>query len=193
MYPAVSWTNGGATYQDQDSDGLSDAYELAMGLNEQTANSDCDGSDDGVEFPIAGISPSDPMVGLSNCHDLRVGEQSTAGSLQLTLENFGPSIGAPARFKISLFSASTFTANVSVPSGCVSVAPPPHVGQMSTWSCAISGFTVGAIGLVSVNQMVQSPAAIITLKAEVEIGSGQSDPVLMNNLAQVSCSQCATN
>ena len=194
VYPTeVAAGSNPRTLVDTDGDGLEDQFEGVTGLNEQAADSDCDGNADGVEFPIAGVSPSDPMSTGGNCHDLRVRSQANApGLLRLSLENFGPSVGAPARFKISLFSASTFTANVSVPTGCVSTTPPPHIGQMDTWSCAISGFAAGASSLVSVNQIVPSSAAQITLKGEVELGVGQFDPVLGNNLAQVSCSGCST-
>lgn len=46
---------------DSDGDGLVDGFESTIGTNPQARDSDCDGSDDGVEFPLARLSDSDPL------------------------------------------------------------------------------------------------------------------------------------
>lgn len=46
---------------DSDGDGLIDGFESAIGTNPQSKDSDCDGRDDGVEFPLARLSDSDPL------------------------------------------------------------------------------------------------------------------------------------
>jgi Subtilase family len=149
VYPAVSWTNGGATYQDQDNDGLSDAYELAMGLNEQAANSDCDGSADGVEFPIAGISASDPNFSTS-CADRRASIVRTSDStVEVTMSSVGPSSASNVVFQVVVNVPPTITAfpafsSITVPTECVAVLV-SGPGEWVTYNCTFptvpSGFS----------------------------------------------------
>lgn len=46
---------------DSDGDGLVDGFESTIGTNPQLRDSDCDSRDDGVEFPLARLSDSDPL------------------------------------------------------------------------------------------------------------------------------------
>gem|GEM_PF-2430557 len=180
VYPAVAWNSGVASYNDFDGDGLSDAYERGMKLNEQAADSDCDGSPDGVEFPIAGISNSDPMLS-STCVDLRVRDVSNANALRLELSNVGPAAG---NIKVTLSSGSTFTANLVAPANCTAVTPQPHIGRLNQWSCAIA---VGSSALFVVNQITPSNGNDVLFKGEADLASGQIDSVPSNNSVTLSC------
>lgn len=48
---------------DADSDGLVDGFELLVGTDPDISDTDGDGASDGTEFPLAGISDSDPCEG----------------------------------------------------------------------------------------------------------------------------------
>lgn len=48
---------------DSDGDGLIDGFERIIRTRPDLADSDGDGVSDGVEFPLAGISVSDPCQG----------------------------------------------------------------------------------------------------------------------------------
>jgi Subtilase family len=125
VYPTVNWNGSQASLQDQDGDGLSDAFEITAGLNEQTANSDCDGSPDGAEFPLAGVSNSDPM-GSNACADLRVSKTTGAGIATLTAAHpIGPS------------SASSVTVEIDIPASTPDIAAPFLQSVPSGWTCPL--------------------------------------------------------
>ncbi len=64
-YPAGSNMHIGYAYRnvDSDSDGLINGLEQLIGTKPFNTDSDGDGLGDGVEFPLAGISMSDPCDG----------------------------------------------------------------------------------------------------------------------------------
>jgi subtilisin family serine protease len=125
VYPTVNWNGSQASLQDQDFDGLSDAFEITAGLNEQAANGDCDGVTDATEFPMAGISTSDPM-GSNACADLRVSKTTGAGIATLTAAHpIGPS------------NASSVTVEIDIPASTPDIAAPFLQSVPSGWTCPL--------------------------------------------------------
>ncbi len=186
VYPAVAWNNGLATYNDQDGDGLSDGYEIGMKLNEQSVDGDCDGIADGVEFPIAGISNSDPMQS-TNCADLRIARQ---GNNYIVSNPVGPSIGVITSVKFQ-YLVPTIPSNPqpALPTGpgwtCVPEAPPPNSPmdlQIRSCTSASNQLSVG----VSVTFSVPNYGGATNLVGPtiVTVYSSTPDPVLSNNSVQ---------
>ncbi len=193
VYPAVSWTNGGATYQDQDGDGLSDGYEIAMGLNEQTANSDCEGSDDGVEFPLAGISPSDPMSG-SICADRRARIFLDGDKVKLEMQNFGPATVNNVRFYLQASSQlSIGTLDLPLPNGCLKLNKPlayptPGPGPRDVIECTFASMPPGTVQTVSYTILAGMPYPNqgAYYFGEVNLlGTPSTDSVISNNNANL--------
>ena len=98
VYPTeVTVGSNPRTLVDTDNEGLEDQFERVTGLNERTDNSDCDGSADGVKFPLAGISPSDSMSS-SGCADRRVRIFLDGNQVKLEMQNFGPATLGKVKF-----------------------------------------------------------------------------------------------
>ena len=147
---------------DTDNDGLEDQFERVTGLNEQTANSDCEGSDDGVEFPIAGISPSDPMSG-SACADRRVRIFLDGDRVKLEMQNFGPATVNNVKFYFQASSQLTIgTLDLPLPSGCVETNTPlkypvPGPGPRKSIECTFASMLAGTVQTVSFTTMAGMP------------------------------------
>jgi subtilisin family serine protease len=74
---------------DRDLDGLPDAVEIALGLNEEAANGDCQGANDAGEYGFANL-PDDPMSLTLNCADARVKAVYNAGAQTVTITLSNP-------------------------------------------------------------------------------------------------------
>jgi hypothetical protein len=146
VYPAVSWAGGQASYNDSDGDGLSDGYELGMKLNEQAADGDCDGQNDGIEFPIAGLSNSDPMIG-TNCADLRIAKITTPLSYRLS-NPLGPNAAQNPTVEFR-YTGST------VGGPFILVVP-----QASGWTCAAAQITYQSQNQFTGTRLCSGPATL---------------------------------
>jgi Subtilase family len=189
VYPAVSWNAGVATYNDTDADGLSDGYERGMKLNELAADSDCDGTNDGVEFPIAGLSPSDPMQSPT-CADLQLLRNATPSSVfSVTLTNvFGPAAAsAPAiTYSYAGNTAQSPSLTLSVPVAAGWTCQPgvftylPQNNFTATRTCTgSSNLSLAAQLSFSVSQKSNE-----YLPISAQASHSGPDPFLGNNTAQ---------
>jgi hypothetical protein len=91
------------TALDKDMDGLPDGVELALGLNEESANGDCEGANDAVEYGFANL-PDDPMTLTANCADARVQAIYDAGAqmVTVTLSNPAGPMALPLNTKVQV-------------------------------------------------------------------------------------------
>jgi hypothetical protein len=183
--------SGQRTLVDTDNDGLEDQFERITGLNEQTANSDCDGSPDGVEFPLAGISPSDPMSG-SICADRRVRIFLDGDKVKLEMQNFGPATVNNVKFYFQASSQLTIgTLDVPLPSGCVEMNTPlkypvPGPGPRKSIECTFASMPAGTVQTVSFTIFagMPYPGQAANYLGEVNLlGTPSSDAVTTNNNA----------
>lgn len=83
---------------DSDSDTLIDGFELLLGTNPYSNDSDGDGTSDGVEYPIAGIPSSDPCALVTLYNSTIYGSQSHKGC-NITL---GPTLTIQAQANVAL-------------------------------------------------------------------------------------------
>ena len=189
VYPAVAWNGGVATYNDFDSDGLSDSYELAMGLNEQAANSDCDAVNDGVEFPMAGLSNSDPLIS-ENCADrrIRIHFDGSTNQVKLEMRNAGPNAVSNITFYFRAASQLTI-GTLNLPNGCTIAPwkityPVPGPGPYKAYRCVFAAMPVGTSAVISFDATgMPYPGQAATYWGEVEIaGTPISDPAPVNDV-----------
>jgi serine protease len=182
VYPTeVAVGSSPRTLLDSDGDGLENQFERVTGLNEQTANSDCDGSDDGVEFPIAGISPSDPMD-AGSCADLRLTKQ---GDDFLVSNPVGPAVAQNVivRFEylVQTIPSNPAAALPITPSGwsCGFVAAPPNSPMdLQVYECTIPSV---AVSLNALFDLSPGSSPLLVAPGAVTVSSSTNDPVPGNN------------
>lgn len=92
-----------AVAADKDVDGLPDSVEVALGLNKEAANGDCEGANDAVEYGFANL-PDDPMTLTANCADARVKAIYDAGAqtVTVTLSNPAGPMALPLNTKVQV-------------------------------------------------------------------------------------------
>ena len=171
---------------DTDSDGLPDPVEIALGLNEQSANGDCEGPNDAVEYGFANL-PADPMSPTATCTDGRLSAVYNAGlqTVTVTLSNQVGPVPLPAGTKVVVYFTGVPQPPITLLGGggsqCQSIAT---IGWDAAYECTLSSaLPVGSTSAVAwqwtdvggpLFQPGQNIAAITAIP-------GLSDPVSGNN------------
>jgi subtilisin family serine protease len=152
---------------DLDQDGLPNGVEIALGLNEQSADGDCDSVSDALEYGFANL-PGDPMSPTANCVDGRVDvSRGNPNATSLTRVIFSNPAG-PAAFPQGLAVRVTFFQGggwpTVVPVGCV--YDTSEVGlSFRHYLCSIS------------SSLPAAPGSSVEFKFEVEARSNPSSPL----------------
>lgn len=151
---------------DTDGDQLIDGIEYLIGTNATIADSDCDGINDGAEYPLVGVPVSDPLDG--NCTDVDIevnifGQGTTSNPAVLVFTNNGPATATNAEFRINLRSADTlpgtlFSFDHDQSLNCQAVDPGPVFGQFSSWECLAD--SISANTSVSVTMVFCGPKTL---------------------------------
>ena len=171
---------------DTDSDGLPDPVEIALGLNEQSANGDCEGPNDAVEYGFANL-PADPMSPTATCTDGRLSAVYNAGlqTVTVTLSNPVGPVPLPAGTKVVVYFTGVPQPPITLLGGggsqCQSIAT---IGWDAAYECTLSSaLPVGSTSAVAwqwtnvggpLFQPGQNIAAITAIP-------GLGDPVSGNN------------
>jgi subtilisin family serine protease len=171
---------------DLDQDGLPNGVEIALGLNEQSANGDCEGPNDAVEYGFANL-PDDPMSPAATCTDGRLTAAYNAGlqSVTVTLSNPVGPVALPVETKVMVY----FTAPAQGPivlmggggSQCQSIAT---IGWDAAYECTLSAaLPVGPNSSIvwqwtNVGGPLFQPGQNV---AAITVIPGLSDPVSGNN------------
>jgi hypothetical protein len=183
---------------DTDNDLVIDAQEVLAGTNEDAPNSDCDGQglEDGVEFPLAGVSNSDPMSFSTTCADRRVVIKRTSSTnVQVEMRNVGISGSSNVVFYVSAQITDVTTkprtfASVTVPPQCVAQRLPPvqtippnplNYAYLCTFPSAPAGF-VSTISFSIPAYATGTRTAVLNANVE-SLGTPAVDPAVINNTA----------
>lgn len=174
------------TALDADSDGLPDGVEIALALNEQSADGDCDGVSDAIEYGFANL-PDDPMSPSAGCTDGRINAVYNAGlqTVTVTLSNpIGP-VALPAGTKAIVYFTGVPHPPITLMGGggsqCQSIAT---IGWDAAYECTLSSaLPVGSTSTVAwqwtnVGGPLFQPGQNV---AEITATPGLGDPVLANN------------
>ena len=171
---------------DMDQDGLPNGVEIALGLNEQSANGDCDGLNDAVEYGFANL-PADPMSPTATCTDGRLGAVYNAGlqTVTVTLSNPVGPVALPAGTKVVVYFTGVPQPPITLMGGggsqCQSIAT---IGWDAAYECTLSSaLPVGSTSAVAwqwtnVGGPVFQPGQNV---AAITATPGLSDPVSGNN------------
>jgi subtilisin family serine protease len=191
VYPSfvpTGTSTASTTPADVDGDGLIDGLELAFGLNERSADGDCDGVSDAIEYGFANL-PGDPMSPTASCTDGRIKAVYNAGlqTVTVTLSNPVGPVALPVGTKVVVH----FTAPAQGPvvlmggggSQCQSMAA---IGWNAAYECTLDApLPVGPNSAIvwewnnvggPLFQLGQNSAAITVI-------TGLGDPVTSNNSA----------
>lgn len=151
---------------DKDSDGLPDGVEVALGLNEESANGDCEGANDALEYGFANL-PSDPMTLTSNCVDGRVrvlrANPNATGEARVIFSNPAGPMAFPAgtAVRVTFFQGGGWP--TVVPPGCV--YDDSEVGSsFEHYLCSIG------------SALPPSPGSVIEFVFQVEARTNPSPP-----------------
>lgn len=182
---------------DTDADTLIDGQELLAGTNDQASNSDCDAQADGVEFPVAGVSLSDPMSSTT-CADRRVRIYREDDQVKMEMSNFGPTTISGAVFYFQGGSQLTLgVLNTPLPSQCVTVVVPPKYpipgpGPRHSYRCTFPTMASGTKVTISYDVSFATtgmpyPSQAAYYLGEVEtFGTPSTDPASGNDTATFS-------
>ena len=124
---------------DLDQDGLPNGVEIALGLNEEALNGDCEGANDAIEYGFANL-PADPMSLTANCADARVTAVYSASTqtVTVTLSNPVGPMALPVGTKVQVnFTGPANGPAVLMGNGqpqCVSLAT---IGWNSSYECTL--------------------------------------------------------
>ncbi len=170
-----------------DGDQLIDGQEVLAGSNEMAADSDCDGLVDSVEYPVAGVPQSDPMLNFTGCADMRIAK-TQSGSTTYRLSNpLGPN--AAANVLVTIFYAGSTVSppfspsSPTVPAGwnCTQAST---FGAQNTWqstaTCSKNGGSSFAIGELANFNVPKISGLAQPYQATVV---SLNDPAAGNNLA----------
>ena len=171
---------------DQDNDGLIDGLELAFGLNEESADGDCDGVSDAIEYGFANL-PDDPMSPSAGCTDGRINAVHNASlqTVTVTLSNpIGP-VALPIGTKVTVhFTAPAQGPVVLMGGGGSQCQPMATIGWDSAYECTLSSeLPVGTNSTIiwewtNVGGPLFQPGQNV---AAITATPGLSDPVPGNN------------
>ncbi len=167
---------------DRDNDGLIDGLELAFGLNEQSADGDCDGVSDAVEYGFANL-PDDPMSPTATCTDGRLNAVYDAGlqTVTVTLSNPVGPVALPAGTTVNVYPGAV---PASWSQACMPMAT---ITWVVAFECTLpSALAPGANAAISFHFTGLSGPPFVPGAGQAEIGlvpGGLSDPVPSNNTA----------
>jgi hypothetical protein len=172
---------------DLDQDGLPNGVEIALGLNEQSANGDCEGANDAVEYGFANL-PGDPMSPTATCTDGRLNAVYSASlqTVTVTLSNpIGP-VALPIGTKVTVhFTAPAQGPVVLMGGGGSQCQPMATIGWDSAYECTLSSeLPVGPNSTIvwqwtNVGGPLFQPGQNV---AEIAATPGLVDPVPANNI-----------
>lgn len=171
------------TTQTSDGDEWPANWELAAGLNADRADSDCDGSSDSAEYPLAGLPISDPVV--NTCVGASIDSYAVAAA---------PANGAPqaraTKFRLRNYTSVSQTISFDVEYAIFNTMPvTPNFGSASCnlinsspmhWKCTLA-VAPAAAGNLPIEMSTDCTLAMKTPVVHVSITS--ADGYQVNNYA----------
>jgi hypothetical protein len=191
VYPSfvpTGTSTASTTPADLDGDGLIDGLELAFGLNERSADGDCDGVNDAIEYGFANL-PGDPMSPTASCTDGRINAVYD-GSLQtvtVTLSNPVGPVALPVGTKVQVYFTGPANGPIVLMGGggsqCQSLVT---IGWDAAYECTLTApLPVGSNSTISwewtnVGGSLFQPGQNV---AAITATPGLTDPVTSNDSA----------
>jgi hypothetical protein len=152
-------------------------WELAVGLNADRTDSDCDGVSDSVEYPLASLPVSDPRQNTcaGNSVDIYAvaATARTNAKAQFRLRNY---TAATRKIVFRVFDPNGAAHNVALNPGaavCVPDDPTNQIENATNWTCRLD-LAPGAAGNEAVSLDFGACNAGNTLTARIQILSRDS-------------------
>jgi hypothetical protein len=161
-------------------DGFIDSYELTVGLDPDSIDTDCDGLSDGAEWPLASIAMNsgapasrDPLNGTCT-YPVSVKTAADTNPTGLKVRNAGSNDASGVAVLITVGSVS-MNLNVSIIGGPSCVPTPViggggYIGAQSQWICAVGDLDSTDTASWSIQTScgaIQGPTPMVTATIDV--------------------------